>query len=81
MEFATEEKNEGFDLTFPKSFKEKERLMTLAEVAFAAENAKIPLRIDRPGFTRIAVDLQEQFRQPLRVVSREIRLGISNISF
>ncbi|MBI5225441.1 hypothetical protein HY989_06240 [Candidatus Micrarchaeota archaeon] len=81
MEFAAQGKNESFDETFPKSFREKARLMTLAEVAFAAENAKIPLRIDRPGFTRIAVDLQEQIRRPLRVVSREIRLGISNISY
>lgn len=63
------------------SYKEKERLWTLQEVVEAAERAKIPLRIDRPGFTRIAVDLQESFRRPLVTIGKEISLGITSVSY
>lgn len=63
------------------SFKEMERLLTLQEVIEAAERAKIPLRIDRPGFTRIVVDLQESLRRPIATVGRELKLGIANVSY
>ncbi|MFH1750055.1 MAG: hypothetical protein ABH863_00070 [Candidatus Micrarchaeota archaeon] len=62
-------------------YKEEERLLTLQEVIEAAEHAKIPLRIDRPGFTRIVVDLQESFRRPFAAVERDLKLGIANISY
>ncbi len=54
-------------------FREKERVMTLEEVILAAERAKIPLRIDRPGFTRIAVDWQLPLKQ--------LKIGVANITY
>ncbi|MEK6953663.1 MAG: hypothetical protein AABX01_01540 [Candidatus Micrarchaeota archaeon] len=63
------------------SYKEQERIWTLQEVVEAAERAKIPLRIDRPGFTRITVDLQESFRRPIVAIGKDQSLGISNISY
>jgi hypothetical protein len=63
------------------SYKEKERTITLIEVVQAAERAKIPLRIDSPGFTRIAVDLQESFRRPIVALGKELSLGISSVSY
>ncbi len=59
----------------------KGSLLTLAQVIFAGEGAKIPLKIDRPGFTRIMVDLQEELRRPIVAAAREVKLGIVSISY
>jgi hypothetical protein len=71
MDFG-EEKNE---------YKELGKLITLQQVIQAAEKAKIPLKIDRPGFTRIMVDLQEELRRPIAAVAKEFKIGITTISY
>ncbi|MFH1443503.1 MAG: hypothetical protein ABIG96_05700 [Candidatus Micrarchaeota archaeon] len=59
-----------------------EKLLTLAQVILAAEGTRIPLKIDRPGFTRIMVDLQEQLRKPFASIEKApLRLGIANIVY
>lgn len=55
--------------------------LTLLQFVEFAEKANIPFRIDSPGFTRIAVDFQEQLKKPFASIEREIKLGINCISF
>ncbi|MFH0972106.1 MAG: hypothetical protein V1835_06090 [Candidatus Micrarchaeota archaeon] len=56
-------------------------ILTLAQVILAGEKAKIPLKIDRPGFTRIMVDLQDELRRPIAAAAKEFKLGIASISY
>jgi hypothetical protein len=57
------------------------RPLTLLQFVEFAEKANIPFRMDCPGFTRIAVDFQEQLRKPFASIGRGMKLGIANVSF
>ena len=56
--------------------------LTLMDLIRFAEKAKVPLKIDRPGFTRIAIDLEEQLKKPFAAIEKfPLRLGIANVSY